>query len=46
VLLPLAPLGIRLGRWLHDRVNDVLFYRITYVLLFVTGVKLIVEGLR
>ena len=45
VLLPLAPLGIRLGRWLHDRVNDILFYRITYVLLLVTGVKLIAEGL-
>ena len=45
VLLPLAPLGIRLGRWLHDRVDDVLFYRITYVLLLVTGVKLIAEGL-
>jgi uncharacterized membrane protein YfcA len=45
VLLPLAPLGIRLGRWLHDRVDDVLFYRITYALLLVTGLKLIAEGL-
>jgi uncharacterized membrane protein YfcA len=45
VLLPLAPLGIRLGRWLHDRVDDVLFYRITYLLLLVTGLKLIAEGL-
>jgi uncharacterized membrane protein YfcA len=45
VLLPLAPLGIRLGRWLHDRVNDVLFYRITYALLLVTGIKLLVDGL-
>lgn len=45
VLLPLAPLGIRLGRWLHDRVNDVLFYRITYALLLITGLKLIAEGL-
>lgn len=45
VLLPLAPVGIRLGRWLHDRVDDVLFYRITYALLLVTGLKLIAEGL-
>jgi len=45
VLLPLAPLGIRLGRWLHDRVNDVLFYRLTYALLLITGIKLLVDGL-
>jgi hypothetical protein len=44
-LLPLAPLGVRLGRWLHDRVDDVLFYRISYVLLLVTGLKLVSEGL-
>jgi uncharacterized membrane protein YfcA len=45
VLLPLAPLGIRLGRWLHDRLDDVLFYRISYVLLLITGLKLVSEGL-
>jgi uncharacterized membrane protein YfcA len=45
VLLPLAPLGIRLGRWLHDRVDDVLFYRITYLLLLVTGLKLVAEAI-
>jgi uncharacterized membrane protein YfcA len=45
VLLPLAPLGIRLGRWLHDRLDDVLFYRVSYVLLLVTGLKLMSEGL-
>jgi uncharacterized membrane protein YfcA len=45
VLLPLAPLGIRLGRWLHDRLDDVLFYRVSYVLLLITGLKLVSEGL-
>jgi uncharacterized membrane protein YfcA len=45
VLLPLAPLGIRLGRWLHDRIDDVLFYRVTYGLLLLTGLKLVAEGL-
>lgn len=45
VLLPLAPLGIYLGRWLLDRVSDVLFYRIAYVLLLITGLKLVSEGL-
>jgi uncharacterized membrane protein YfcA len=44
LLLPLAPLGIRLGRWLHDRVDEVLFYRIVYGLLLVTGLKLVSEG--
>jgi len=45
VLLPLAPLGIRLGRWLHDRVDDVLFYRLSYGLLLVTGIKLLIDGI-
>jgi uncharacterized membrane protein YfcA len=44
VLLPLAPLGIMLGKWLHDRVNEVLFYRIAYGLLLITGLKLVSEG--
>jgi uncharacterized membrane protein YfcA len=45
VLLPLAPLGIRLGLWLQARVSDRLFYRIIYALLFVTGVKLVTDGI-
>jgi len=45
LLLPLAPIGIKLGRWLLDHVNDVLFYRIVYGLLLVTGLKLVSEGL-
>ena len=44
LLLPLAPIGIKLGRWLLDRVNDVLFYRIVYGLLLITGLKLVSEG--
>jgi uncharacterized membrane protein YfcA len=44
VLLPLAPIGIKLGRWLHDRVDEALFYRIAYGLLLVTGLKLVSEG--
>jgi uncharacterized membrane protein YfcA len=43
VLLPLAPLGIHLGRWLLRRIDGVLFYRIVYGLLLITGVKLISE---
>lgn len=44
VLLPLAPLGIRLGRWLHDRVDEVAFYRIAYGLLLLSGLKLVSDG--
>jgi uncharacterized membrane protein YfcA len=44
VLLPLAPVGILLGKWLHDRVDEVLFYRIAYGLLLITGLKLVSEG--
>ena len=41
VLLPLAPLGIWIGRRLHQRANDELFFRIVHVSLFVIGVKLL-----
>jgi uncharacterized membrane protein YfcA len=44
VLAPLAPLGIWLGRVLHDLVNETLFYRIAYALLVVVGAKLIWDG--
>ncbi len=44
VLLPLAPLGIKLGRWLFERINSVVFYRIVYGLLFITGIKLLSEA--
>lgn len=45
ILLPLAPLGVRLGRWLHDRIEEALFYRIAYALLLLTGLKLVGEAL-
>nr|WP_237182175.1 sulfite exporter TauE/SafE family protein [Roseomonas marmotae] len=45
VLLPLAPVGVRLGVWLQKRVSDAVFYRLIYVLLGVTGIKLVLEGL-
>jgi len=44
ILLPLAPLGVRLGRWLHDRIDETLFYRLVYGLLLVTGLKLMSEA--
>ncbi|WP_137176284.1 sulfite exporter TauE/SafE family protein [Roseomonas sp. AR75] len=45
LLLPLAPLGVALGVWLAKRIGDRLFYRIVYAMLFVTGVKLVWDGL-
>ncbi|MEX0730213.1 MAG: sulfite exporter TauE/SafE family protein [Aquisalimonadaceae bacterium] len=44
VLAPLAPVGIRLGIWLHHRVSQVWFYRICYTLLFFAGVRLLWQG--
>lgn len=43
-LLPLAPLAMLLGIWLHKRVSDRLFYLICYGLLLVTGCKLLYDG--
>jgi uncharacterized membrane protein YfcA len=45
LLLPLAPLGVRLGIWLQARMSDRVFYRIVYVMLAVTGSKLVWDGL-
>jgi hypothetical protein len=44
VLLPLAPLGMWLGIWMHRVVPEVIFYRICYLLLFAAGLKLLFEG--
>jgi len=41
VLAPLAPIGIGLGVWLHNRVSEKLFYQVSYVLVFLTGAKLL-----
>ncbi|MDO3387780.1 sulfite exporter TauE/SafE family protein [Gilvimarinus sp. SDUM040013] len=45
VLLPLAPIGVWLGVWLHHRVSDKWFYGVCYVLLAFAGVKLVGESL-
>ncbi len=45
VLLPLAPIGVRLGVWLAARMSDRIFYRVIYVMLGITGVKLVADGL-
>lgn len=44
VLLPLAPIGVLLGRRLHDRINDKVFFRVVHGSLFVIGVKLLYDS--
>ncbi len=41
---PLAPLGVWLGIWLHKRISESAFFRVSYVLLFISGVKLIFDA--
>lgn len=43
-LLPLAPLGMALGIWLHRNISGESFYRLTYVFLFLAGLKLLYDG--
>ena len=46
VLLPLAPLGVWTGVRLARRINQVLFYRLIYIGLFMTGTKLVWDAFR
>ena len=43
-LLPFGVAGIYAGIWLQKRMQPQLFYRIVHVLLFVTGTKLLYDG--
>ncbi len=44
VLLPIAPLGVWLGVWMTRRMNPLLFYRLVYVGMFLTAVKLLSDA--
>jgi uncharacterized protein len=46
LLVPLAPLGVWLGVWLTERVSAEAFYRLAYLGMFLTGSKLLWDGLR
>jgi uncharacterized membrane protein YfcA len=46
VLVPVAIAGVGLGVWLVRRISPVYFYRILYVGMGLTGVKLLWDGLR
>ena len=46
VLMPLAPLGVWLGVSLTRHIRPTWFYRLAYAGMFLTGVKLLWDGLR
>jgi uncharacterized membrane protein YfcA len=45
ILAPVAVAGVFLGVWAHRMVSEKLFFRLTYVLLPMTGAKLISDAL-
>ena len=45
-LVPLAPIGVWIGVRLVPHIRPVLFYRLVYAGMFLTGVKLLWDGLR
>ena len=44
-LLPVAPLGVWVGLQLARRLDPRAFYRLVYLGMFLTGVKLVWDGL-
>ena len=44
VLMPLAPVGVRLGFYLLHKVSEKTIYRICYFFLFIVGIKLLFDG--
>jgi uncharacterized membrane protein YfcA len=46
LLIPLAPLGVWLGIWATKRIAPEWFYRLAYGGMFLTGAKLLWDGLR
>jgi uncharacterized membrane protein YfcA len=45
VLMPLVPIGVKLGRILLDKINQKILYRYLYIVLFLSGIKLCYDGL-
>ncbi|CAA0079660.1 Uncharacterised protein [Zhongshania aliphaticivorans] len=44
VLMPVAPIGVRLGFYLLHKVSEQTIYRVCYFFLFVVGLKLLFDG--
>ena len=45
ILIPIAPFGVLFGAWLVKHIDQQLFYRILYALIFSVGLKLLWDGL-
>ncbi|WP_153914887.1 sulfite exporter TauE/SafE family protein [Shewanella sp. TC10] len=45
VLIPIAFLGVRFGVWLVKVISQELIYKISYIMLFITGIKMLYSGL-
>ncbi len=45
VLLPLAPISLLLGIWLHNIIDEKPFFRVIYILVFIVGLKITWDGL-
>ena len=45
ILLPLAPIGIIIGYYLHKKVSEKIFYNLIYFFLAIGGIKLIYDGI-
>ncbi len=43
-LVILAPVGVLIGAWLHQRVTDRFFFALVYFLLLAVGLKLVYDG--
>jgi uncharacterized membrane protein YfcA len=46
LLMPLAPIGVWMGVWLTRRIDPAWFYRLAYAGMFLTGAKLLYDGLK
>jgi len=44
-LVPVGVAGIYFGIWLQKRMSPIVFYRVVHVLLFITGAKLLYDGI-
>ena len=45
VLLPLVPVGVKLGVLIQGKLNERVFYQISYWALLSVGVKLVYDGM-
>ena len=44
MLLPIIPLGVLVGWSLNKRINDRIFYHVSYAFLLILGVKLLFDA--